>query len=839
VNIRSLMTERDGESIIFQDLHSHQVPTEMKDSELLGRVRLTEIPLHFCDSAAPAIVCKSAPATFSVVKASNDMLMLMNDGRIISPLTTLRPVCAPSAVNSLKRAQPSRPEWLRPASTTDYCEFHRHCTAHSIQTFDKVGKHGIEMIGIPNAAEVVILEPPIELPGGENTSFGSSFTADSKTGGVAASNLSSEQFANPNVDLNFASLNLRETDVSLDTCSSSIVALEFLGNSANCDNSSAYEDSECRRWLQFLNNLSKKMVKKSMAPLPVFTRGMNLQGSVPCSSNTSRHPAYISVTSEGFLHQEHMQLCSRSCVEPGDNCSIRLRNVLLATANPTWSSAESIVKFKDIEHRDTSLKLMRHIIAHLLVREQQSVSLLSSIEAKLLSKTASEDGLSQTLLTLLSPSESLILGSLDFPYEGPVPPIMSQLIRTIRMLYEHHPDIMLEARSFEALMHPGLFQPGSIKSRPLHLLIRSCFGAVVQPRAVYWLIFAVANGAPAALRVKDCPTSENVDCDDDDDLDCEHENTLLETLIFSKLNNFIFRDHDFPIQTLQMLLRFDFSLASDLTARDCQGETVFSHICSDLGDASGEFHRNAYTIMHSLLQFCPSLARERIPSRNNRLPIHILCDSNPMPCELQLLLDAFPESALMGDNDGFLPIHLLLQNTSFPDCVEILLTAAPHCMFHHSRQGLYPIHMIDDVGRSSTLHLLKGKKREKLLSAIIRSCHGRIVCDFAPSMCRILLNQFMHWVSQGTACENYNLICNMNVLDISVCESESILPASTIVDQLSKLLPHCTSLTILDISGNHFLREHIETLLPSIMQLPKLQRLNLDGCTLLSSKSIK
>lgn len=823
---------------MFQDLYSHQVPTEMKDFELLGRVRLTEIPLHFCDSAAPAIVCKSAPATFSVMKASNDMLMLMNDGRIISPLATLRPVCAPSAVNSLKRSQPSRPEWLRPASTSDYCEFHRHCTTHSIQTFDKVGKRGIEMMQIPSAAEIAILEPPIEVPGGKNTSLGSSLivdASDSKTGGVAASNLSSEQFENPNVDLNLASLNLRETDVSLDTCPkicpASIVALEFLGNSANCDNSSAYENAECLRWLQFLNNLCKKMDKKNMNPLPVFTRGKNLQGSVQCISNTSEHPAYISVTSEGFLYQEHMQLHSRSCVEPEDNCSIRLRNVLLATINPTWSSAESIVQFKDVEHRDASLKLMRHIIAHLLVREQLPVSLLSSIEAQLLSKAASKDGLSQTLLTLLSPSQSPILGALDFPYEGPAPPIMSQLIRTIRMLYEQHPDIMLEAQSFESLMHPGLFQPGSIKSRPLHLLIRSCFGAVVQPRAVYWLIFAVAHGAPAALRVKDCPTSESVDCDDYDE-DSEHENTLLETLIFSKLNKFIFRDHDFPIQTLKMLLRFDFSLASDLTVRDCQGQTVFSRICSNLGDASGEFHRNAYKIMHSLLQFCPSLARERIPSRHNRLPIHILCDSNPVLCELQLLLDAFPESASMGDNDGFLPIHLLVQNTSSPDCVEMLLTAAPHCMSHHTRQGLYPIHMIDGIGRSSTLHFLKGKKREKLLSAIIRSCHGRIVCDFAPSMCRILLNQFMRWVSQGNACENYNLVCNMNVLDISGCESESILPASTIVDLLSELLPHCTSLTILDISGNHFLREHIETILPAIMQLPKLRVLNLDGCTL-------
>jgi hypothetical protein len=874
------MTENDAELIHFQDLHSDQATAKMKDFELQGRVHLIEIPLHFCDIAAPAILCKSAPAVFSITKTSCDMLMLTNDGRIISPLATLRPVCAPSAVNSFKMSQPSRPEWLRPLSTSEYCEFHRHCTTHVIQAFDKDGKHGFEMTRISIAAETAILEPPIDVRGQRadveremqrqqhqqqnknqnslnehnqvhlgldvvecasdpsslvNISHGSSSIVDavkSKTGGIAASNPSSEQFTNPNVDLNFASLNLREIDVSPDKDPASIVAVEFLGNTANCGNSSVDEDAECHHWLQFLNNLRKKMVKKNLNPLPVFTRGLSLQGFVQCSSGASEHPAYISVTSEGFFYQEHMQLCSRSFVDPEDNCSIRLRNVLVATVNPTWSSAESIVKFKDVEHRDASLQLMRHIIAHLLVREQQSVSLLSSIEARLQPKTAIEHDLSHvsTLLTLLSPLQSPVLAALDFPYEGPAPPIMPQLIRTIRMLYDQNPAVMLEAQRFEALF-PGLFQPGSIKSRPLHLLIRSGFGAVVQARAVYWLIFAVAHGAPAALRVKDCRASENVDCDDDYE-DCEYESTLLETLIFSKQNKIVLRDHDFPIQTLQMLLRVDFSLASDLVFGDCQGETVFSRICSDLGDASDMFHRNAYKVIHSLLQSCPSLARERIPSRHNRLPIHMLCDANPMPCELQLLLDAFPESASMGDNDGFLPIHLLIQNTSFTKCVEMLLAAAPHCMSHHTRQGLYPLHMINDVDRSNTLRLLNRKKREKLLSAVVRSCYGRIVCDFAPNMCKALLNQFVRWVDQGNACEHYSLICNMNVLDISGCEMEKVLPASTIVDLLSKFLPHCTSLTILDISCNHFLREHIEAILPSIMQLPKLQCLNLDGCTI-------
>jgi Ran GTPase-activating protein (RanGAP) involved in mRNA processing and transport len=87
----------------------------------------------------------------------------------------------------------------------------------------------------------------------------------------------------------------------------------------------------------------------------------------------------------------------------------------------------------------------------------------------------------------------------------------------------------------------------------------------------------------------------------------------------------------------------------------------------------------------------------------------------------------------------------------------------------------------------------------------------------------------MRWAVQGSTCKYYELVCSINTLDISCGEDENIFKATEIADVLSHLLPHCSSLAILDISGNHFSRELIESILPVILQLPKLQRLNLDG----------
>jgi Ran GTPase-activating protein (RanGAP) involved in mRNA processing and transport len=49
------------------------------------------------------------------------------------------------------------------------------------------------------------------------------------------------------------------------------------------------------------------------------------------------------------------------------------------------------------------------------------------------------------------------------------------------------------------------------------------------------------------------------------------------------------------------------------------------------------------------------------------------------------------------------------------------------------------------------------------------------------------------------------------------------------VELLLHLLPQCFSLTVLDISDNGLSRENVETLLPVVLQLPLLHRLNLDG----------
>jgi hypothetical protein len=826
INIHSVLINTDVESDLFS--HSDQVLMRMKEFESQGRVRLIVMPLDFCDSAPPAILCKSAPSIFSISTSSSDMLMLMNDGRVVSPLAMLRPVCAASAVNSLKKAQRSLPEWMRmQPGTSDYCDFHRHCTAHTIEFSNNNGKQHIVISRVPGASVVGhTLQAPASLLHMQTCVPSAFDAAETTTGATAATSASSEQSTDATVDV-FASLNLSANDVAPVQQSAPIVVLDFASDATK---QSSHEDpdenTECSCWAQFLKDLSKKMRKKNKTPLPLYARGMSLKGHVQYGGCTGRQPAHVSLSSEGFLYQQHLQLCSGSCVEAEGELCIRLTNTLVATAAPTWSRADCSIAFKHVEHRDICLRVMQRIIVSLSNREKKATSLLSSIEMQSQSKTEAEDGLSRALLNILSPTESAVFGALDYPYDGPLPPIMPQLMRTICILLHRYPDVMLEEVHVDdsGLMHSVFGR--RIQSRPLHLLIRSCFHHFIHTRAAYWTIYAVANAVSSALHVKDCPNNNNEMSDDDGYADESKENTLLQTLLISKSKVSLFRDHDFVSQTLDMLLRVDPSLASEQVS-DSLGETVFSRICNDLDESSCLFHRSAYSSLNSLLHACPSLASKRIPSMLNQFPLHMICGQDPQPRELRLLIDAYPQAAASSNYNGLLPIHMLAHNTHFPKCVDILIAAAPDCMTHHCRLGHYPLHYIYNVDQSG---VLKGKARDRYLSSLLRGCHGCIVCDFAPSSCSFLLKRLVRWAAQTSVCEYYELICNMNVLDICFCANDDTFPAADMADLLSNLLPHCISLTILDISGNGFSRECIETLLPALLKLPKLQRLNLDGC---------
>jgi len=797
-----MLIQDDSERDIFKLAQSDELFRLMHEFEPQGRVLSMNLNLDFCDNAPPTNVCKTVTAELSSKSSNSGMLMLTNDGRIVSQLALLRSACAPSAINSLRKKRFTvPPEWMRPPHTSDYCQFHQKCTAHTIEGFTKEAIHGVTLSSCFHDA--------VAAPLNNGSAAAHSVTA-------AVSHL--KPFTSENDNAQSASIVPASPVASTD---STILVLEFSGD---CAHASTAEDAS-ENWLKLIKKLSKSMQKKDKYPLPICARGISLHGHVESCGSSTPHPVHISLTSEGGIHQQHMQLCSRSCVTPVGDFSVTVTNALAAADEPpSCISCDFSISFKHVEHRDSCLRIMRHMISSFVKAEQKVTSRLSSIESQ--SSVPAAGGLSQLLLTLLSPTHSPVLDVLNFPYDGPSPPILQQLVRTIRTLYDHEPDIMLQNVHHNVPSRQANVMR-VICGRPLHLLIQSCRGNDIQARAVYWLISAVAAAAPAALHVKNCPVN-----DDGNVKEC----TLLQTLIFSKKNvsSSIGRDHEFEMMTLKMLLRVDPSLASDPVS-DRLGETVFSRVCCSLGSASCMFHRSAYGVLNCLLQACPSLASQSIPSKLNQLPLHVLCAGDPQPRELRLLLDASPAAANACDDHYRLPIHALVQCTSFSECVDMLIAAAPDCMLHHTSQCHYPLHYVFSEDQSGVACGLRGLKLQRLLASLIRGCHGHVVCDFAPGSCKTVLQQLKKWAGEGVACEHYELVRGMSILDI---RGNRNLGGNLIVELLLPLLPHCSSLTVLDISDNRLSRENVETLLPAILQLPKLLRLNLDGCNTSSHASI-
>jgi hypothetical protein len=95
VSVHSMLIETDNERDLFKVDQSDEISRLMQEFDSQGRLRSTNLSLDFCDRAPPASMCKTAFATFSISHSSSGMLMLMNDGRIVSPLALLRSACAP------------------------------------------------------------------------------------------------------------------------------------------------------------------------------------------------------------------------------------------------------------------------------------------------------------------------------------------------------------------------------------------------------------------------------------------------------------------------------------------------------------------------------------------------------------------------------------------------------------------------------------------------------------------------------------------------------------------------------------------------------------------------
>jgi hypothetical protein len=249
---------------------------------------------------------------------------------------------------------------------------------------------------------------------------------------------------------------------------------------------------------------------------------------------------------------------------------------------------------------------------------------------------------------------------------------------------------------------------------------------------------------------------------------------------------------------------------------DDLNKTILHVICLNIHNVSDSFY-----IIRFFLEKYPEFAKLPLPTENNDLPLHWLCCSNPKPSVLKLLLDAYPQAAATANDHGILPIHTFVSCCRCPESLRLLLDAAPNCMHHADARGLFPLHSA--VGRLSH----KGKIPEEYLVPLLRACTGMIVMDYCHSKSKesrlYCLGKLRDWALSGSQGCNYVLVNEIHTLDIGGCEL-----GSPLVAVLCDLLPHCCSMTVLDISANSLSREDLECLLPVTLQMPKLQRLVLD-----------
>ncbi len=86
-------------------------------------------------------------------------------------------------------------------------------------------------------------------------------------------------------------------------------------------------------------------------------------------------------------------------------------------------------------------------------------------------------------------------------------------------------------------------------------------------------------------------------------------------------------------------------------------------------------------------------------SASGETPLHIACSTDYVSLEVaQLLIDAFPESLLRGDNDGRTPLHNLCKNKEIDDEVDLeilklLREKRPESVRHLTNIGDLPLHI--------------------------------------------------------------------------------------------------------------------------------------------------
>ncbi len=249
---------------------------------------------------------------------------------------------------------------------------------------------------------------------------------------------------------------------------------------------------------------------------------------------------------------------------------------------------------------------------------------------------------------------------------------------------------------------------------------------------------------------------------------------------------------------------------------DDAGTTILHVLCLNIHNV-----HDSYYIMRVLLQTNPEFASLALPSQDNDLPLHWLCNSNPKPSVLRLLLDAYPQAAATPNDDGVLPIHNFVDKCRCPESLQMLLDAAPGCMQHACAVGLFPLHS----AISRLTH--DGKIPEEYLVPLLKACNGDIVMDFCHRKSKAArlycLGKLRDWALGGANGVHYGLVNEIRTLDIGGCQL-----GDKLVPLLCDLLPHCISMTVLDISDNRLSRDELQSVLPAVLRMPKLQRFNID-----------
>jgi hypothetical protein len=585
--------------------------------------------------------------------------------------------------------------------------------------------------------------------------------------------------------------------------------------------------ADVQGWVSHIKRVQQKIIRKERTPLPLSARGRFLHGHF--DEGGVRQQLQVSLTGEGLLFVEHMKLWAGSVVHAEGSLRVRVSNVF---SGDRLGEGSFVVVFISTVHRDEGMRVFHRMIQAFADEQKWAETVIqimsSSIDATtsdrsshhqaMVSERGSVADIPRYLCNLWQTDPSELLAEIFNCYRGSFshsifdfppshcPPVLPLLTRAIKQLLVKYPHQFNEGLSVsvrpphggDILSYSSIFR--IVYSQPdvegSMCAAEEAFRNV-QACVWFWTLRAIAEAAPTALLAKD-----------------DEGDTFIFNLLLKHECSYL-TDQSFMQSTLKMIVEVE-PLLVQQRLDDDPNKTILHVLCLNIHNVP-----DAFRIIQIILQQYPDFVSLPMPTEQNELPLHWLCCSNPSPRVLRLILDAFPSAATTADDDGCWPIHNLVTSCRCPESLQMLLDAAPACMQQSTALGIHPLHSA--VSRWSH----KGEIPDDYLVPLLRACRGLIVLDFCHRKSKParmhFLRKLREWAAGSSACAHSHLVREILTLDIAGCElGQKLVPV------LSELLPHCSELTVLDISANCLTRENLEHLLPVILQLPKLQRLVLD-----------